>query len=412
MRAAPRALLRGNPMSLADLWRENRAQLLAKQIQQIIPFAGEGKLRDGSTTSAELRELLSLVPLDLLKSYADQCLQESFTDSGLALQDIVNQVGTRLGFSVEYGRYHGVRNQPGHDGLWASEDGRAILVEVKTTDAYRIDLNTLAGYRKTLIQAGKISEANSSILIVVGRQNTGDLEAQVRGSKHAWDIRMISVQALLKLMSIKERLENPLVLKQIRSILTPQEFTRVDGIIDVVFLAAEDVTAADGLEEEAAGDSEDEPGEEKEGKQDHVAFNAASIEHISRHLQKALVKETRVTWRSPDNAVGVLCKVSRAYRRPNRNGYWFSVHSTPHELLGEVRQPYIAFGCGSPDSVLLIPYGDFLKWTEGLNFTRMENGECYWHIRISEEKGRFHLLLKKGFPQVDLSPYLLKTAGA
>jgi hypothetical protein len=56
-----------------------------------IPFAGDGRLRDGSATSAELRELLSLVPLEMLSRYADQCLQESFTDSGLALQDIVNQ---------------------------------------------------------------------------------------------------------------------------------------------------------------------------------------------------------------------------------------------------------------------------------------------------------------------------------
>jgi uncharacterized protein Veg len=396
-------------MSLADLWQKDPDQLRAKQIHQIIPFAGDGRLRDGSATSAELRELLSRVPLEMLSRYADQCLQESFPDSGLALQDIVNQVGRRLGFIVEDGRYRGVANQPGHDGLWRSEDGRAILVEVKTTDAYRIDLNTVAGYRKALVQAGKISETNSSILIVVGRQNTGDLEAQVRGSMHAWDIRLISVQALLKLMSIKERLENPLVLKQIRSILTPQEFTRVDGIIDVVFLAAEDVTMVEELDQETIEYAE--PGSDKGVKQDHVEFNAASIESISKHLQRALVKETRVTWRSPDGIVGVLCKASRTYPypKPNKKGYWFSVHPSRYQLLTEVTQPYIAFGCGSPDSILLIPHGDFLKWTDGLNTTQTNEDGFYWHVRISEENGRFSLLRKKGFTQIDLSPYLLST---
>jgi len=35
------------------------------------------------------------------------------------------------------------------------------------------------------------------VLIVVGRQDTGELEAQIRGSRHAWDIRLISAEALL-----------------------------------------------------------------------------------------------------------------------------------------------------------------------------------------------------------------------
>ena len=67
------------------------------------------------------------------------------------------------------------------------------MVEVTTTDAYRIDLETLAGYRRGLIASGQITEPESSMLIVVGRKDTGDLEAQIRGSRHAWDIRLVSV---------------------------------------------------------------------------------------------------------------------------------------------------------------------------------------------------------------------------
>ena len=47
----------------------------------------------------------------------------------------------------------------------------------------------------------------SSILIVVGRDDTGELEAQVRGSRHAWDIRLISADALVKLVNLKETVE-------------------------------------------------------------------------------------------------------------------------------------------------------------------------------------------------------------
>jgi hypothetical protein len=51
-----------------------------------------------------------------------------------------------------------------------------------------------------LITSGQLKEDQSSILIVVGREDTGDLEAQIRGSRHAWDVRLISVDALLRLM--------------------------------------------------------------------------------------------------------------------------------------------------------------------------------------------------------------------
>ena len=46
-------------------------------------------------------------------------------------------------------------------------DERSIVVEVKTTDAYRIDLDTIAGYRGSLKAAGKVKD-RSSMLIVVG----------------------------------------------------------------------------------------------------------------------------------------------------------------------------------------------------------------------------------------------------
>ncbi len=104
-------------MALLDLWKTNRGQLAEKHIQQVIAIAGDGKLRDGSPASSEFRDFLRNVPSELLAKYADECLTESFPDSGLALQDIVNEIGRRLDFQVIHGRYRGTSNQPGHDGL-------------------------------------------------------------------------------------------------------------------------------------------------------------------------------------------------------------------------------------------------------------------------------------------------------
>ncbi len=133
-------------MSLSDLWLTSRAQLEDKQVHQIIAFAGTGQLNDGGPASREFREFLSLVPSAILERYADECLRECFPSSGFALQDIVNQVGRRLGYSVNDGRYRGISGQVGLDGLWRFPDGHTVIVEVKTTDAYRIDLQKIANH--------------------------------------------------------------------------------------------------------------------------------------------------------------------------------------------------------------------------------------------------------------------------
>src|SRR5690606_14220928 len=136
--------------------------------------------------------------------------------------------------------YRGKTNSVGFDGLWIAADGRQLVIEVKTTDAYQIDLDKLANYRKQLAETGQISLHRSSILLVVGTQDTRGLEAQIRGSRHAWDIRLISVDALVKLLKLKETVDNlDAFHAKICDILTPQEFTKVDSIINIVFSTAE-----------------------------------------------------------------------------------------------------------------------------------------------------------------------------
>ena len=80
-------------MSLTDLWEKSKAELQTKNVQQIISFAGDGNLTDASATSEEFRAFLKGISTELIQTYADQCLQESFSGSGFVLQDIVNQIG-------------------------------------------------------------------------------------------------------------------------------------------------------------------------------------------------------------------------------------------------------------------------------------------------------------------------------
>ena len=128
-------------MSLLDLWQESPDELRDKHVHQVIAFAGDGKLKDGSVACTEFREFLAAVPSRSLNGYVDHCLTQKFENSGLALQDVVNEVGARLGFEVQPGRYRGTAGAIGHDGLWIAPEGHALVVEVKTTDAYAIQGN-------------------------------------------------------------------------------------------------------------------------------------------------------------------------------------------------------------------------------------------------------------------------------
>jgi hypothetical protein len=389
-------------MSISELWSSSRSQLEDKHVQQIIAFAGAGQLTDRSPASDEFRQFLDHVPSRTLARYAAECLETSFSGSGLALQDIVNQVGKRLGFSVEDGLYRGTPTRSGFDGLWVFPDKHGVVVEVKTTDTYRIDLNRIAEYRHSLVSEGKIAEQGSSVLIVVGRQDTGDLEAQIRGSRFGWDMRLVSVDALLDLMFLKERVDDPALIQRICSILKPQEFTRLDDIIKIVFSAAKDA------QEDGETEDIEEAGDETKDAKDRappMAFHEACVARVERQLRRTLVRRTRTLYSSPDDRLTVICAVSKAHRHQGQVAYWFAFHPHQKETLEKAAEgAYLVLGCGSQETVLLIPFAELSKWLDDLWTTERDSGS-YWHIRLGVDENQILLNRKKGKGRLDITAY-------
>lgn len=392
-------------MALLDLWDSTPDQLNDKQVHQLIAFAGGGRLLDESPCSKEFRAFLASVPAKHLQRYSDQCLTESFDGSGFALQDIVNEVGARIGAAVSPGRYRGTQKHTGLDGLWRFPNGRAIVIEVKTTDAYSINLNTIAGYRKSLIDRGEIAEETSSVLLVVGRQETENLEAQIRGSRFAWSIRMISVDALLRLMFIKEEVEDPALLQRIHAILVPYEFTRLDGIADLLFSAAKEIKQD---ESEVPLEAEDSTSKLDGPKTAPVSFHEECVKRVQKKLGVSLVKRTRSGYSTPDNKAGVVCSVSKEHSPDKSPNYWFAFHPHQQEFLKQFPTALVAFGCGSGLQVLLVPYADFESWLED-SWTTANEDRMYWHVVVYRKGQKFELRLRKGKKAVDLTPYLLAT---
>src|ERR1043165_2402931 len=392
-------------MALITIWKSNPDAVLSMTIQQIVATAGNGNLRDSSDCSNELREFLSQVEGEQLGIFAEHCLTQSFEKSGMVLQDIVNELGRRLEYIVENGRYQGSSSSVGHDGLWRSPEGHSLVVEVKTTDAFRLRLDTIAGYREKLREQGSLLEP-SSMLIIVGREDTGELEAQVRGSRHAWDMRLISVESLIHLVKLKETTDEPLTGSKIRSVLIPREYTRLDALIDIIFTAAKDVEA--GVEEvEQPKETE----EESSGWEftDRTLLDSKRAEIISAFAsqeQVSLIKRSRALSWTSDHRFRVGCTISKRYgKEVGSTLYWYAYHPRWDDFLGAGEVGYLILGCMDLAVAFAIPVEIIRQRQDELNLTHLPGGKSYWHLKIIEQATGYALQMPRTGNHLPLGEY-------
>ena len=385
-------------MPLLDLLRDSPAAVNEFTIKQAVAMAGDGVLKDFSDCSNELREYLSCIPSDKLFKHVNDCLASSFDHSGLALQDIVNELGRRLGYEVEFGIYQGRSKTNNFDGIWRESSGSQIVVEVKTSDAYRINLDTVASYRERLIQESKITEI-SSILLVVGRKDTGDLEAQIRGSKHAWDTRVISAEALINLVKIKESADEDTTITKIRSLLTPFEYTRLDNIIDIMFTATQDVESS--LELDSQNSESDIPALDAQApNRQHTSRKAIDnlreriISSLSEREKISLIAHKRTQYWTPDHNIRVVCSISKRYS--GTCNYWYAYHTKWHKLLGAGEIGYFILGCLDKNIAYVIPHAEVSEQLSDLNTTTPPHKDKYWHIQLEDNQEEGMLLILQG----------------
>jgi hypothetical protein len=391
-------------------------------IEQIVSSAGDGALKDDSTCSSELREYLGKIPTKKIAVYIEHCLAAAFPKSGMVLQDLVNELGRRLDYIVSNGRYQGVQGKIGFDGLWLSPEEHTLVVEVKTTDAYRLSLDTLATYRRKLGEAGKLA-AESSVLIVVGRQDTGELEAQIRGSRHAWDIRVISAEALIKLVLLKENTEAKETGLKMRSLLTPIEYTRLDRMVDVMFTTATDLEEVPEPDEQgyeagpgpapniasgppvanAAGTWQFTNPQLLQAKREDVMAALGGRERVS------LVKKSRALYWNSKHDVRAACAMSKRYTGKNQAPYWYAYHPQWAEFLDAAERGFFVLGCMDLDVAFAIPQARMKALLPLLHTTASKPGGSYWHVHVLEQAGSFAMSVPKG-ESLPLRPFRIVLA--
>jgi hypothetical protein len=394
---------------LIQLWEKTPDIVLQYNCKQIVSAAGDGILSDKSECSRELRHYLRNIPVEKLFDHVEYCLTNPFDRSGYALQDIINELGRRLDYEVSDGLYQGRINGVGYDGIWTTPDGHSIVVEVKTSDAYRINLDKgAAGYRARLIDNGQITK-KSSILIVVGRADTGDLEAQIRGSRHAWDARIISTDALVKLVELKVKSDEDETTEKIRSLLVPFEYTRLDNIIEVMFAAAKDVETAANEEEltPTIGMAEDSRAGHKQDhtpKSDLDGIRDLSLAALGRRERIAFIAHKRAQYWDSEKKIRAVCPVSKLYPR---GYYWYGFHPHQQKFLSEAERGFLLLGCMDSEFTYALPFQIISEALPYLN-TTVKSDRMYWHIHLHpSDDGGYQLLIPKKNHKLDLEPYTL-----
>lgn len=375
-------------------------------INQIVATAGDGKLLDGSESSIEFRTFLSQVRSENLADYADYCLSSKFSKGGIVLQDVVNELGRRLDYQVTNGRYQGTAADIGNDGLWKSSEGHQLLIEVKTTDAFRVSLDRIAQYRDRLIEKEDITGTNS-ILLVVGREDTGELEAQIRGSRHAWDMRVISIDSLVHLVKLKESTEEPITGSKIRSILVPMEYTRLDALIDVMFTAAKDVETIKETDHLPAGVNDDDEASRWEFTDPKIieAKRLEILDTFGRERDVKLIRKTRALYWTADHTVRAVCTISKHH--PGITKYWYAYHPQWDEFLGEGTEGFFILGGVDLDIAFAIPVKVIRPRLKDLN-TTPKDGKVYWHIKIIEQEPNKHALQMRSGNHLSLKEYAFR----
>jgi len=374
-------------MPLLSIWSSNRDAVLKMTIEQVVNNAGDGHLKDGNEASQEFRGYLRVCPSESLFNYARHCLESGFDKSGIVLQDIVNELGRRLNFDVENGLYQGKKTAVGFDGIWRSHTDPDLLIEVKTTDYVTISLDKIALYKERLCADQRI-KTNASMLVIVGREDTGALEAQVRGSRYAWDMRLISVERLIKLVQIKEKSDDPATLTQIRQLLQPFEYTKIDRIIDVIFTTAADVEEQI-VEQAPAEDSDKGVESYKQEPTDPELLSAKRLEAVeafARLKGKELMRYSRTLFWSADKSLRVCCAVSKRYEGGSQPGYWYAFHPNWDRFLAEGQDSYFVLSCMDRNEAYAVPYAVVDENKKNLNKT--DRGDrSYWHVALTTLEG-------------------------
>jgi len=136
-----------------------------------------------------------------------------------------------------------------------------------------------------------------------------------------------------------------------------------------------------------------------------LAFNDECVQKVEKCLNLRFMRRTQTTYIAENQDKALTCAVSKAHGRGSGKYFWFGFHRHQKQFLETSSQSYVAFGCGAEDTVVLIPFNDFVVFLDFMSVSEGK-GRYYWHVHIALE-GDDLMLQLSGKDPVNLSKYLI-----
>jgi hypothetical protein len=204
-------------------------------LDRIVRLAGDWN--DDSRASEQFREIIEdeQTTTEEIEAYLLEAMRGTEQHHNRALQDIVNNIGRRLGFEIEYGVYQGQSDTIGYDGHWistATEDDTHLIVETKKTTAYSIDPGQAGGYMKELTGEQNVDRSQVYGLYVIGEGDVETVAQTVFGSQYRDRMRIITANRLLDLLEIQA--DSGLRHDQVVDVLLPINAVDVGQLVGLI----------------------------------------------------------------------------------------------------------------------------------------------------------------------------------
>ena len=220
---------------------------------------------------------------------------------------------------------------------------------------------------------------------------------QLRGSRHAWSMRIISIDALIKLMFVNATTTSNEITEKIYAILRPFEYVKVDQIVDVLFTATEESNSEESNIVTSSNPTGTPTQVELGDSADLIAIKRTQgMQRLSEYLKTTLVKRRKASYADQSGQVHASISISKKYETSNP-GYWYGYHTRQCEYLSQAKKVgYMVFGMLDRKEFYAIPYADLEKFKSNMDSTTVTGRDPYWHVRIFERSTELILKLNNG----------------
>lgn len=184
--------------------------MAARSLEELLSRLGRLDDAPGSETGRmRFRNFLrdNALHLDVLDDYVQACRDRPDEQHDRAFQDLLNHLGIRLGFEVEFGPYVRLPGSIASHGHWASPTGHQVVVEIRRRESHADQRPTLARRLEQLIHEGRIAGWDRALGLYILTESGIDprhLEKSIQSESRTRVLRIVRPESLLLLARLVE----------------------------------------------------------------------------------------------------------------------------------------------------------------------------------------------------------------